>query len=67
MHNGLWTSLIAGLLTTPQLHYMVRCKNSAEAYGKFSEVGYYEKLSAAFIKLQKSVSVFKIAQYKLLY
>lgn len=44
-----------GLLTTPQLHYMVRCKNSAEAYGKFSENGYYRKLAAAFIKLQNSV------------
>jgi phosphoacetylglucosamine mutase len=41
------------LLTTPQLHYLVRCENTKGtqyAYGDVSEVGYYEKLSAALKK-----------------
>jgi phosphoacetylglucosamine mutase len=40
-----------GFLTTPQLHYMVRCLNTegtSEAYGTPTEVGYYEKFSTAF-------------------
>lgn len=41
------------LLTTPQLHYLVRCDNTKGtqyAYGEVSEKGYYEKLSEAFKK-----------------
>ncbi|KAI9840541.1 MAG: Phosphoacetylglucosamine Mutase [Sclerophora amabilis] len=41
------------LLTTPQLHYLVRCintKGSKQEYGEASEKGYYEKLGAAFAK-----------------
>jgi len=37
-----------GLLTTPQLHYMVRCINTSGAYGQPDEKGYYKKLSGAF-------------------
>ncbi|KAF9740457.1 hypothetical protein PMIN06_012860 [Paraphaeosphaeria minitans] len=40
-----------GFLTTPQLHYMVRCLNTEgtkDAYGTPSEKGYYEKFGAAF-------------------
>lgn len=40
-----------GFLTTPQLHYMVRCRNTEgtpDAYGVPTEVGYYEKFSTAF-------------------
>jgi phosphoacetylglucosamine mutase len=40
-----------GFLTTPQLHYMVRCLNTegtSEAYGVPTEVGYYEKFSSAY-------------------
>lgn len=37
-----------GILTTPQLHYMVVCKNTDEKYGTVSESGYYKKLSEAF-------------------
>jgi len=40
-----------GLLTTPQLHYMVRCINTANtpyAFGEPTEKGYYEKMAAAF-------------------
>jgi len=41
------------ILTTPQLHYLVRCVNTEgtpEAYGKVSELGYYEKLAEAFVR-----------------
>lgn len=41
----------AGLVTTPQLHYLVRCRNTAgtpEAYGEPTEAGYYAKLAAAW-------------------
>ncbi|KAH4939172.1 phosphoacetylglucosamine mutase [Parastagonospora nodorum] len=46
-----------GFLTTPQLHYMVRCLNTegtSEAYGTPTEVGYYEKFSSAFKKAMGS-------------
>jgi phosphoacetylglucosamine mutase len=46
-----------GFLTTPQLHYMVRCFNTADtpdAYGVPTEAGYYEKFSAAFKKAMGS-------------
>jgi phosphoacetylglucosamine mutase len=49
-----------GFLTTPQLHYMVRCLNTAgtsEAYGEPTEVGYYKKFSAAFKKAMGSKKV----------
>lgn len=36
-----------GILTTPQLHYIVRCTNQP-SYGIASELGYYTKLSNAF-------------------
>lgn len=39
------------LLTTPQLHYIVRCTNTYGTdryYGEISEVGYYEKMAKAF-------------------
>jgi phosphoacetylglucosamine mutase len=42
-----------GLLTTPQLHYVTRCINTRGTpydYGEPTEVGYYEKLAAAFKK-----------------
>ncbi|XP_062573911.1 phosphoacetylglucosamine mutase-like [Saccostrea cucullata] len=41
-----------GLLTTPQLHYIVRCINTSGEYGKPTEDGYFEKLTGAFIKLR---------------
>ncbi|KAJ8025399.1 Phosphoacetylglucosamine mutase [Holothuria leucospilota] len=46
-----------GLLTTPQLHYMVRCHNTNESYGQATEQGYYTKLSKAFFSFRKLVSV----------
>lgn len=42
-----------GILTTPQLHYLVRCINtqgSKQEYGEPSEKGYYKKLSSAYSK-----------------
>jgi phosphoacetylglucosamine mutase len=46
--------LAAGLVTTPQLHYLVRCYNTAgtpEAYGEPTVVAYYSKLSTAYTTL----------------
>jgi phosphoacetylglucosamine mutase len=46
----------AGLVTTPQLHYLVRAFNTEgtpEAYGTPTEDGYYEKLAKAFKTLSK--------------
>ncbi|XP_040563395.1 phosphoacetylglucosamine mutase [Lepeophtheirus salmonis] len=40
-----------GVVTTPQLHFFVVCKNTKGAYGNHSEEGYYKKLSNAFVKL----------------
>ncbi|XP_066110212.1 phosphoacetylglucosamine mutase isoform X1 [Saccopteryx bilineata] len=42
-----------GLLTTPQLHYMVYCRNTNGQYGKATVEGYYQKLSKAFVELTK--------------
>ncbi len=53
--------LILGMLTTPQLHFIVRCVNSDRKYGKPSEEGYYTKLSNAFNRLMSQVlSIFHI-------
>ncbi|KAI1637362.1 phosphoglucomutase/phosphomannomutase domain-containing protein [Biscogniauxia mediterranea] len=41
------------ILTTPQLHYLTRCINTAGtpgAYGEVSEIGYYKKLVEAFYR-----------------
>uniref|UniRef100_A0A1W7REU7 Phosphoacetylglucosamine mutase n=1 Tax=Agkistrodon contortrix contortrix TaxID=8713 RepID=A0A1W7REU7_AGKCO len=40
-----------GLVTTPQLHYMVRCHNTHGTYGTPTVEGYYQKLSKAFLEL----------------
>ncbi|KAM6467091.1 phosphoacetylglucosamine mutase isoform 2-T2 [Liasis olivaceus] len=40
-----------GLVTTPQLHYMVRCHNTHGSYGTPTVEGYYQKLSKAFLEL----------------
>lgn len=41
-----------GIVTTPQLHYFVNCRNTKEQYGVATEEGYYKKLTTAFIKLR---------------
>nr|CAI5836060.1 unnamed protein product [Callosobruchus analis] len=49
-----------GIVTTPQLHYFVVCKNTnrlvyfSRRYGQPTEEGYYKKLTSAFIKLRGS-------------
>lgn len=45
-----------GLVTTPQLHYMVRCRNTQGRYGEATVEGYYKKLSDAFIELTKNAN-----------
>lgn len=54
------------ILTTPQLHYLVKCTNTKDTpypYGEVSEQGYYKKLAAAFrdaiqgVKTQGAVTV----------
>ncbi|XP_027711525.1 phosphoacetylglucosamine mutase isoform X1 [Vombatus ursinus] len=42
-----------GLVTTPQLHYLVCCQNTNGQYGKATIEGYYQKLSKAFVDLTK--------------
>ncbi|KAG7461030.1 hypothetical protein MATL_G00205320 [Megalops atlanticus] len=42
-----------GLVTTPQLHFMVRCQNTQGCYGTATVDGYYQKLSKAYIQLTK--------------
>lgn len=47
-------------MTTPQLHYVVRCKNTIGTqyeYGEPSEQGYYEKLAEAFKRVMRGVKV----------
>ena len=49
-----------GLLTTPQLHYIVRCintLNSPYAFGEPTEQGYYEKMAKAFKTLMYGRSI----------
>lgn len=46
-----------GLVTTPQLHYMVCCQNSQGTYGDATVEGYYKKLSEAYIQLTKNVRI----------
>ncbi|XP_005089071.1 phosphoacetylglucosamine mutase [Aplysia californica] len=45
-----------GLLSTPQLHFIVCCENTQGQYGQPTEEGYYQKLSAAFGKLNSGGS-----------
>ncbi|CAJ1077160.1 phosphoacetylglucosamine mutase [Xyrichtys novacula] len=45
-----------GLVTTPQLHYMVCCQNTQGKYGEATVEGYYHKLSRAFIQLTGNAS-----------
>nr|XP_023018813.1 phosphoacetylglucosamine mutase [Leptinotarsa decemlineata] len=44
-----------GIVTTPQLHYFVVCKNTNRLYGQPTEEGYYRKLTNAFKKYRGSV------------
>jgi len=47
-----------GILTTPQLHYLVRATNTQKdkiPYGEVSEEGYYKKLADAFRTIMSNV------------
>lgn len=46
-----------GILTTPQLHYVVRCVNTHGQFGEPSEEGYYQKLVTAFNQLLPQVPI----------
>nr|XP_056712380.1 phosphoacetylglucosamine mutase [Euleptes europaea] len=45
-----------GLVTTPQLHYVVCCRNTHGNYGRATVEGYYQKLSKAFMELMKQAA-----------
>lgn len=40
-----------GIVTTPQLHYIVKCMDSVGAYGEPTLIGYADKLLSAFERL----------------
>ncbi|KAJ5908995.1 N-acetylglucosamine-phosphate mutase [Penicillium taxi] len=47
-------------MTTPQLHYVTRCKNTLGTqyeYGQPTEQGYYEKLADSFKKVMRGVKI----------
>eukprot|EP00928_Gymnodinium_smaydae_P013233 TRINITY_DN14844_c0_g1_i1.p1 TRINITY_DN14844_c0_g1~~TRINITY_DN14844_c0_g1_i1.p1 ORF type:complete len:638 (+),score=190.40 TRINITY_DN14844_c0_g1_i1:84-1997(+) len=44
-----------GVVSTPQLHYMVRCHNSKGAYGTPSLEGYFDKLVGAYDRFLTAV------------
>lgn len=47
-------------VTTPQLHYVVRCKNTLGTqyeYGEPTEQGYYEKLAEAFKRVTRGAKI----------
>ncbi|XP_063772967.1 phosphoacetylglucosamine mutase isoform X1 [Pseudophryne corroboree] len=46
-----------GLVTTPQLHYIICCRNTNGEYGDPTVEGYYQKLSKAFHELVKEKSL----------
>ena len=44
-----------GVLSTPQLHYLVVCKNTKGGYGEPTESGYFAKISKAFAQFRGQV------------
>ena len=49
-----------GVLSTPQLHFFVVCKNTNGEYGKATEEGYFEKLGKAFVLFGNGVSLISL-------
>ncbi len=47
-NNYLFDFVKIELMTTPQLHYAVRCYNDDGLYGHYTEAGYFDKLCTAF-------------------
>ncbi len=44
-----------GVVSTPQLHYNVVCRNTGGAYGEEGEEGYFKKLAEAFKRIRGAV------------
>jgi len=56
---------IIELMTTPQLHYTVRCYNDDGLYGNYTEAGYFNKICTAFQKLlEVKQKLFILSFYK---
>ena len=56
-----------GVVTTPQLHYMVVATNTKGGYGEPSIDGYYSKISSAFKKFMNLAGQTKVYTPKLLF
>ncbi|XP_025421380.1 phosphoacetylglucosamine mutase isoform X2 [Sipha flava] len=48
-----------GIITTPMLHFFIRCYNTNGLYGQPNEYSYYTKLTDSFKTLRKMCSDFK--------
>lgn len=47
-----------GIITTPMLHFFVRCYNTNGLYGQPNEHSYYSKLTNSFKTMRKMASTF---------
>lgn len=56
-----------GVVTTPQLHYMVVATNTGGAYGVPTIQGYYAKISGAFKKFMALTGEKKVYKAKLMF
>lgn len=52
-----------GIVTTPMLHFFVKCKNSC-TYGIPNEEGYYDKIVGAFKKMKAKIATDNLGDYK---
>lgn len=58
-----------GIITTPMLHFFVRCYNTNGIYGQPNERSYYTKLTNSFKTMRKMASIdcthiiFKLKMY----
>ena len=65
--GGHFTDL--GEMTTPQLHYFVRCLNTAHMpipYGEPTEIGYFNKLTDAYVSIVQETNSSVVGANKLL-
>ena len=56
-----------GILSTPQLHYLVVCKNTKGQYGQPTETGYFDKISKAFAQFRGQARSNLLSQYRRTY
>lgn len=47
-----------GIITTPMLHFFVRCYNTNGQYGQPNEHSYYTKLTNSFKIMRKMASIY---------